>query len=260
MDLVTAHHRSTGKLDPGIVTLSGTSCEVVGETAIYTDPSGTGSLMHYHIKMDRGVSFEAALECREEAIQVLQEQEPWRKPASHYSGFYIQQDHSVMAGGQRRHFIMLATEITRAHNNTKNVMLRLQRPNVGPCGREKILEVRSKGYVMAKDDAKAQALWDFWHTYTKERCYHGDNCKQARETGHCGAGGRLTSVHLLAGAVLPHLARIEMLHRDCPVERVGRQMSMRIVKCSTSDGTSLLRAFIRYVGLQGGLDGFCGID
>lgn len=47
----------------------------------------------------------------------LEEQTPNHK---HLSGFYTQRGHDVMAGGKRRPYIVLATEILKSASNYRN--------------------------------------------------------------------------------------------------------------------------------------------
>jgi hypothetical protein len=74
----------------------------------------------------------------------LEEQEPGRR---HLSGFYTLRGHDVVAGGRRRPFIILATEIIKSATNIHNTRFHVQRPNVGSVESMKLQEMEEKVHV-----------------------------------------------------------------------------------------------------------------
>ncbi len=55
--------------------------------------------------------------------EALEETNPGHR---HQSGFYQQTGHSVMAGGRRRAFIVLATEVIKSASNIRNTKMLIQ--------------------------------------------------------------------------------------------------------------------------------------
>ncbi|GAB4819275.1 hypothetical protein N2152v2_006321 [Parachlorella kessleri] len=240
LDATIAQLKSEGRYEQGIVTIRGQSCELVSKTAIYKDKGTGGEVEHARLDVDRGLSFEAACKFMEEVEEALEETNPGHR---HQSGFYQQTGHSVMAGGRRRAFIVLATEVIKSASNIRNTKMLIQRPNMGSIGSMTTLDFESKGYTRIRDPRAAEELWSFWYNYTEDHCYHGDNCFLRRRGQECTKGMRRSQCHLLCGAVLPLWMRIEDLHKTsayCRHTKEGKPMQLRIVKVVTGAGNSVV--------------------
>ncbi|KAL4451948.1 hypothetical protein ABPG75_007610 [Micractinium tetrahymenae] len=239
LDATKAQLKSEGKLDAGIVTIKGRSCQVVSQRVIYKDGASGGEVKHVELSMDRGVPWEAALAFKNEVEEKLEEQEPGRK---HLSGFYVLRGHDVVAGGARRQRIVLATEIIKSASNIRNTKFHIQRPNMGSTPSKTLVEMEQEGYRRL-DLKEAEALWRFWFDWTDSKCIHGDRCSERLRGGTCHAGMRKDELHLICGAVLPIWQKLESMHNHSMWgrrQKDGHKWPLRVVKTIQEDGTPLV--------------------
>ncbi|KAI7841339.1 hypothetical protein COHA_004957 [Chlorella ohadii] len=241
---VISSYRALGQLDVGIMTIKGSSCQVDDRSLVQRDELTGAEVHHVTLAIDRGISWEDACERRDEAVQRMTAAEG--EQHKHASGFYMG-DLLVTAGGAKRpKLIVLASEIGKTV--TGSTKLAIARPNSGDCGSMTLQELREKasgwgrvGYRLVADE-KAQDAWTFWHEYTDTHCVHGDTCTNAE----CSVGGRHQSLHILSGAVLPIMPRLEQLRARSMWGRLGMSAEsqstrpLRIVKAVTSEGENIV--------------------
>ena len=211
-DAVTAEHKASGKLEQGVLEVRGRERRVVRDEPVLAG-GGAGRVAAVEVAVDYGLSWEEALAARAEA------------PDAPLNGFYVHaQTFDLGPARGRPPRIRLVTEIEGAAAVGALAQIKKRARARTAYGEDFIVNDPQqprldRGWRRAADAARARAIWQAWFDFSAEAgaCVtHGGACT----TAGCHLGCRLGSVHLLAGAVLPHFMRLCELHEVSPwVER-----------------------------------------
>jgi len=198
--------KNEGKYDEGITLLKGQSIKfdqdsprVIEATSALADIESS-KLMYYRMTQDRGVSFEAAKEICDEALEaektaVVATGDQRRIARQKITGFWVSRNKIF---GQYNLLLAVKTTTASAFVSAKT---RIWRPGVGRL--EMITTKLFDIYEMVPEERMAP-LWDAEYASRKTKCMHL-NCKIA----DCVIGKRILPYHVLAGSVVPVWGSIE---------------------------------------------------
>lgn len=242
LDAVIADKKSKGEYDDGILTVKAQSVEIVSTNTVYRHATG-GTIDHIHLKLDRGLPWQAALDFKETIDDRLGEVNPGGRIMG---GFFKERNRNMLVNGRRIPCIILATEIISTVGSFRNIRVHVQRPNTG-AGKSMYADELPARFIRINNMSEAKALWEAWYDYCEDHCFHGDNCVNSHKEGGCNAGGRRDETHILTGAVLPVWKQLEEAHRRGEWKKTNRRMDregyeytvvepLRVIKVVTSDG------------------------
>ena len=242
LDAVITDKKSKGEYDDGILTVKAQSVQIVSTNTVYRHTTG-GTIEHIHLKLDRGLPWQAALDFKETIDDRLREV----NPGGHImGGFFKERNRNMLVNGRRIPCIILATEIISTVGSFRNTRVHVQRPNTG-AGKSMYADELPSRFVRINNMLEAKVLWEAWYNYCEDRCFHGDNCTNRHKEGGCNAGGRRDETHIMTGAVLPVWKQLEEAHRRGEWKKTYRRMDrdgyeytvvepLRVIKVVTSDG------------------------
>jgi hypothetical protein len=242
LDAVITDKKSKGEYDDGILTVKAQSVKIVSTNTVYRHATG-GTIEHIHLKLDRGLPWQAALDFKETIDDRLREV----NPGGHImGGFFKERNRNMLVNGRRIPCIILATEIISTVGSFRNTRVHVQRPNTG-AGKSMYADELPSRFVRINNMLEAKALWEAWYNYCEDHCFHGDNCANRHKEGGCNAGGRRDETHIMTGAVLPVWKQLEEAHRMGEWKKTYRRMDrdgyeytvvepLRVIKVVTSDG------------------------
>ena len=179
--------KAEGKYTEGVSDLGGSSIRIEPESkTILKDPYHGQKLVSTKVFIDRGISFERALDILE-------------KSKNHDRDGFYKMKREMYGRAQ----VVLA--ITKP--GSRNLFM-LWRPNTGASLFEmEYDELRGK-YMMCTPDVAKQP-WDLVHELTEKHCMHGVNCHVRQTMGACTAGKRTVDCTVISGAVVPCWGELE---------------------------------------------------
>ena len=210
--------KAEGKYTEGVSDLEGSSIRIDEESkVILKDPYHGQTLTSTKVFIDRGISFERALEICEKGKRHERD------------GFYKMK--REMYG---RTQVVLA--ITKP--GSRNLFM-LWRPNTGASFFEMEYDELRQKYSMCTAEV-AKDPWQNVHALTENACMHGTNCHIRQTMGVCTAGQRTVTCSIISGAVVPCWGELERtLDRNAhKFNKADR--GMRTVRVSGSSGRKVI--------------------
>ncbi|MCO5559785.1 hypothetical protein L7F22_013389 [Adiantum nelumboides] len=219
-DLLLSDARREGQFDCGIVDIKAHSIELQEKPKIvHVDPMSGASTTLSILKVDRGLTWEAA-------VKILEQNDTEKKPNN---GFY----ESKREWLGRAHYL-LATFWPKSGSG----VYRIFRPASGEALREMPEEELLNKYSKLTSLEMAEKKWQEEYNITEEQCMHGPKCKVGSA---CTVGRRVQEMFILGGLILPVWGTVEKaLSKQ---ERVSHRR-LRVVWLETSSDNQ------RIVGLH----------
>uniref|UniRef100_A0A7S0KP95 Helicase ATP-binding domain-containing protein n=1 Tax=Ostreococcus mediterraneus TaxID=1486918 RepID=A0A7S0KP95_9CHLO len=210
--------KAEGKYSEGVSDIGGSSIDIDTQSSvILKDPYHGQTLMSTKIYIDRGISFERA-------VDIFQKGKRHER-----DGFYkMRRD---MYG--RAQVVLAMTK-----PGSRNLFL-LWRPNTGASLFEMEYDELRQKYELV-DAETAREPWEHVHSMTKNACMHGENCHIRHTMGACHAGQRTVTCTVISGAVVPTWGELERtLDRNAhKFNKADR--GMRTVRVVGSDGRKVI--------------------
>ena len=237
------------KFDEGVVDLHGESLSVAAgyPHALANDPSSGVELWLHRIDVDRGISYERALEM----VDAKKAANP-DGALGKAEGFY-RSEKSILGRekeGLHGHMILLQRPVKAFALNPVPIF-KVVRPSTG-LGKDTSLKDVAYLYKKVEDHELLRKTWTRLYDDARTVCSHGPNCKEKREKGDCKVGLRIQSKFVLSGAVLPFWEQMQQavgyVYQQASDRAQVRKISrMRIVRvrCNDQDGKE-----VRIVGIQ----------
>jgi hypothetical protein len=238
LSVIISIAKKEGRFNEGVTDIRGQSIEMVGSPKeVFMDYKLSHvPTIHTHVVVDRGVSWEKALQLYDQHIadhQPLVATESASAGGSGQggcrgSGFYCSKREQY-----HRHLYLLALQ---KENSTH--LFNITRPNTGRSLFEETKADLLSKYVLVSSD-KAEKGWKSQYEMTEKHCIHGAYCKN-RES--CLIGSRLTHIHLLSGGILPLLSLLEStLTRHANTMALSKEArSLRVVRVRLDDGRRII--------------------
>eukprot|EP00899_Mesostigma_viride_P003167 jgi/Mesvir1/12851/Mv05881-RA.1 len=227
--------RKEGIYDAGITSIKGTSIELTQEPqSFFCDPmSRTAPTLLYSFQVDRGLSYEAAME-------LLVAEGKAGEEAANGAGSSSSGSSSSSSGMYRSiHAHVGATLVVMAKQRPSSdpPVMRIFRPATGAGQRDmKLSELTAKYVKVPAEEIKG--LWDQAYDTAKDQCLHGRKCKLGRA---CEVGRRLQAVHVLGSVIVPLWGQVEsVLMRQAHASKRG----IKVVRVETTTDKR------RVVGIQ----------
>ena len=210
--------KAEGKYSEGVSDIGGSSIDIDPQSSvILKDPYHGQTLMSTKIYIDRGISFERAVNIFDNGKRHERD------------GFYkMRRD---MYG--RAQVVLAMTK-----PGSRNLFL-LWRPNTGASLFEMEYDELRQKYQLV-DAEIAREPWEHVHSMTKNACMHGENCHIRHTMGACHAGQRTVTCTVISGAVVPTWGELERVldrnsHKFNKADR-----GMRTVRVVGSDGRKVI--------------------
>ncbi|XP_061420565.1 protein strawberry notch homolog 1-like isoform X3 [Lethenteron reissneri] len=204
--------KKEGKYDMGILDLA-PGVEEINEEKKHTfkipSSMGSGQVVLYTVKVDRGISWNDALE-RSKKMTGLND------------GFYVMK---LMRSG--RQMAILAEEFDK-----EKKLFAIYRPNTGKQRHQEELRDLSRKYDKVTEE-EAEDVWKYQYDWSFDSCSHAfwsGRCRNVAALGSCSHGGRLCLHHVLCGTLLSVWRGVE----DA-IQQVTNSTSMQIVRLQTKD-------------------------
>ena len=201
--------KTQGTFDTGAMELRATRVAVLGApVTVYEDKNTGARCESVTLQLDRGVSFDKALELYEEA---LEEDEESR--ASFWSARREQYGHTNV--------LLALPKLTAPH------LVYVTRPNTGRSPYEQDEDEIRHAYQRLKNPEDAREAWDSLYDKTEELCVHGPNCKVGAD---CSSGSRRQIVGMVTGAVVPVFNALESTITRFRVNLSKAESDLRVVR------------------------------
>uniref|UniRef100_S4REW7 Strawberry notch homolog 2a n=1 Tax=Petromyzon marinus TaxID=7757 RepID=S4REW7_PETMA len=204
--------KKEGKYDMGILDLA-PGVEEINEEKKHTfkipSSMGSGQVVLYTVKVDRGISWDHALERR-------------KKMTGLNDGFYVMK---LMRSG--RQMAILAEEFDK-----EKKLFVIYRPNTGKQRHQEELRDLSRKYdkVAARPAGVHLSTQYDWSFDSCSHAFWSGRCRNVAALGSCSHGGRLCLHHVLCGTLLSVWRGVE----DA-IQQVTNSTSMQIVRLQTKD-------------------------
>lgn len=210
--------KAEGKYSEGVSDIGGSSIHIDPESkVILKDPYYGQTLVSTKINIDRGISFERALDIFEKAKRLDRD------------GFYkMRRD---MYG--RAQVVLAMTK-----PGTRNLFL-LWRPNTGASLFEMEYDELRQKYQLVEPEV-AQKPWEHVHALTETACMHGESCHIRQTMGVCHAGQRTVACTVISGAVVPTWGELERTLDRNAYKFQKADRGMRTVRVVGSDGRKVI--------------------
>lgn len=221
LDAQVLYAKKEGKYNEGLVDVHASSVEMLGEPRrVFKDVTNNHNpTKHVILKVDRGMSWEAALKRLE-------------NHSGKDNGFYRAK--REMFG--RKFLILVTQKEGSAHS------VNIARPNTGVSNfDEDRTDLFSKYKLITQEDAEAE--WREQYKYSEERCIHGPHCKTGAA---CTVGSRCYHIHLLCGGIVTLMTVLETtIGRYGPRLNLSKAESvLRVVRAQLNTGERVVG--IRY--------------
>jgi tetratricopeptide (TPR) repeat protein len=206
---VIKDQKTQGTLDTGAMELRATRVSVLGEpVTVYEDKSTGARCTSVTLQLDRGVSFDKALELYEEALE-----EDAESRASFWLARREQYGHTNV--------LLALPKLTAPH------LVYVTRPNTGRSPYEQDEDEIRHAYQRLEDPEDAREAWDTLYDKTEEHCVHGPNCKVGAD---CSSGSRRQIVGMVTGAVVPVFNALESTITRFRVNLTKAESDLRAVR------------------------------
>lgn len=187
-DLLLSDARRDGQFDCGIVDIKANSIELQGTPkTVHVDPMSGASTTLFVLKVDRGLTWEAA-------VKFLEQNDGENK---RNNGFY----ESKREWLGRAHYL-LAIDWPNAGPG----VCRIFRPASGEALREMPENELLNKYSKLTSMEIAREKWQEEYNVTEEQCMHGPKCKVGPT---CTVGRRVQEMYILGGLILPVWGTVE---------------------------------------------------
>lgn len=182
---------------------------VLGESVVVYEDKDTGARCEsVTLELDRGVSFDKALELYEEALE---------KDAGSSATFWLARREQY----GHTNVLLALPKLTAPH------LVYVTRPNTGRSPYEQDEDEIHQAYQRLRDPEDAREAWDTLYEKTEERCVHGANCKVGAD---CGSGSRRQVVGMVTGAVVPVFNALESTITRFRVNLTKAESELRVVR------------------------------
>ncbi|KAM9330602.1 protein strawberry notch homolog 2 [Gastrophryne carolinensis] len=209
-DYLIEKDKKDGKYDMGILDLAPGVDEIYHESKEnYLTPGHPqdGQVVFYKVSVDRGLSYEKALE------KCLQLQKP-------EEGFYL----SYKVRGE------MYTAVLAEHRHGK--LFTLYKPNIGKQSQPETLDSLRNKYCKVSPE-EAQQHWERQYIFSLNNCSHtmwNGNCKLVQQGKECVQGLRLRHYYMLCGSLLRVWSRMASVISD-----ITSSSYLQIVRLKTKD-------------------------
>ncbi|XP_033119248.1 protein FORGETTER 1-like isoform X2 [Anneissia japonica] len=217
LQAVISAAKKEGRYNEGLVDIIAPSIQIVGEPkVVFTAAQSSIKTTHVILKVDRGLSWEKALE-------------RFGNHSGKHDGFYC----SRRKNHHGQFMYLLATQKL---NSTH--LFKIARPNTGVSGfDEEKAELFSKYYKVSTNTA--QTGWQQLYESAKDHCVHGPRCKHGDS---CMVGSRCYRMDLLCGGILTLMSTLEntvATHAD-RLQLSKAQCNLRVVRVQLDNGKKLV--------------------
>uniref|UniRef100_A0A7S3VIP5 Strawberry notch AAA domain-containing protein n=1 Tax=Dunaliella tertiolecta TaxID=3047 RepID=A0A7S3VIP5_DUNTE len=221
--------KSEGKFQEGMTVLRNIPVYVDKQVELHRDLLTDASTHYVKLRVDDGLTWEAAKERRDAVRDELISKEAPPEQLKR-NGFYIaRNDWKAL----HMPHILLCTEIAKAFSDSRLTKYRAQRPYQSQSvvlPEHDLLE----RYRPLRNDEEAEHLWKKWFTTMATSCLHGPNCNIRKGGGHCYSGSRIYFKHMVYGALLPVLHQLFKVHETSGYGRSssGKKPPPHALRCN----------------------------
>uniref|UniRef100_A0A7S3QMH8 Strawberry notch AAA domain-containing protein n=1 Tax=Dunaliella tertiolecta TaxID=3047 RepID=A0A7S3QMH8_DUNTE len=221
--------KSEGVYQEGMTVLRNVPVYVDKRLEIHRDLVTDASTHYVKLRVDDGLTWEAAKERRDAVRDELISKEAPPEQLKR-NGFYIaRNDWKAL----HMPHILLCTEIAKAFSDSRLTKYRAQRPYQSQSvvlPEHDLLE----RYRPLRNDEEAEHLWKKWFTTMATSCLHGPNCNIRKGGGHCYSGSRIYFKHMVYGALLPVLHQLFKVHETSGYGRSssGKKPPPHALRCN----------------------------
>ncbi|KAJ8030843.1 Protein FORGETTER 1 [Holothuria leucospilota] len=208
--------KKEGKYNEGLLDISASSVDIIGQpTEVFKDANKSTPTRHVSLTIDRGMSWEMALE-RFNSLQGKR------------NGFYRSRYERF-----GRYLYLLATQ-----KADKSHVFKVARPNTGVSNFDEDIGDLLTRYIPVPVE-KAEKGWKELYEYSSNHCIHGSQCKHK---DLCTVGSRKYQLDLLCGGIIPIMSILEQtLHVNASKFQFSKTVTnMRVVRIQLTNGERLI--------------------
>eukprot|EP00124_Ichthyophonus_hoferi_P002527 Ihof_evm6s175 gene=Ihof_evmTU6s175 len=223
LNQIVSSARMDGSYNEGVMDLAGENIVMIGQHVLYQDPASSVITTLHALDVDRGISFESALN----TLRALTNPD---------DGFYI----------AKKAFFGKFQVILAIKRGAQSFSYRALRPATGKSGEDLSKESLASRYnKVSPEDAKE--IWTQQYESALVQCSHGPSCKNGR---NCTIGLRKSTVYIVSGGVVPLWGVIESTLASVAGRLGEMHRSMKVVRVETTKGERLVGVQLPYMALM----------